>query len=121
MKFSKSFKKLSSGIFIALGLFIGIFVATADWPLPPNEENAGGWLGVIFDLDKSNSGTLVVKGNITAQAPTASGHLTTKEYVDAQGGGSSDLFGQTCQDGETAAGYDLYGNEIDEDKKYYEY
>jgi len=100
-------KKIVTSFGIGVALIAGVFTAFAAWPISPEGESTGGWLGEIFDLDASESGTLVVKsdkvgvgtttptakleinGNVIANTPTQNNHLTTKSYVDALGGAAN--------------------------------
>lgn len=101
-----------------IAICTGIFTAIAVFPEAPEGETSGGWLGAIFNLQESGTGKLIVGsdkvgigttdptaklevvGNVIAENPKASNHLTTREYVDnkvvAEGSSTTISEWRTC-------------------------
>lgn len=75
-----------------------VTVSAMTWPTLPSGSTEGGWLGTIFNLNTSGTGTLQVNSKkitlsgSTVADITANADVATKEYVDSRvvaSGGSS--------------------------------
>ena len=61
MKIKNKIVIFFTGALVGIGLYSGIVTTLAVWPTPPEGENHGGWLSLIFDLNQSSSGKLIVQ------------------------------------------------------------
>lgn len=84
----KQSAKMVLSFFAGMLFFVGVLSVMATYPMPPNNETIGGWLGAIFDLQNSGTGELIVQSKNVKLPNNAvisdNKQVTTKEYVDSR-------------------------------------
>lgn len=66
---NKFFSTVSTRLaIIGVLFFAGIITTLAAWPITPDGEQLGGWLGEVFDIDASSSIKLIINGSAEADS-----------------------------------------------------